>query len=382
MKVIVLRYSEIFLKGRNKSFFESALIRNVRHALQDFNCQLTKISKRYIVSGYNEQDEGAIMTALCKVFGLYSISTAYMVKSDLEEISNACISLAKNSGTFKIETNRADKTFPLNSLEISAKIGGILLAANKNIKVDVHNPQWTIYIDVREDKHSLCYTQSVRCVNGMPVGTGGKGILLLSGGIDSPVAGYMMAKRGMSIRALHFESHPFTSVKAKEKVLKLAKILKEYCINITVDVVNVADIQKAIHANCPESYMITLLRRFMVRIATQIAKKHKASALITGESLGQVASQTVESLASSASVTDMLILRPLIAFDKDEIVEVAKRIGTFETSIEPYEDCCTVFLPKNPLIHPILKEVEREESKLDIELLINDALLKVECISI
>ncbi|MEG1527686.1 MAG: tRNA uracil 4-sulfurtransferase ThiI [Clostridia bacterium] len=381
MQVIVIRYSEIHLKGRNRGYFENALVRNIKVALQDFNCQLSRLSTRYIVSGFESTKQEQIVARLKNVFGINSLSVANVTPTNLDDITKACMQVAKSSGTFKIITNRADKTFPLNSMEISCEIGGRLLDANPNISVDIHAPDWSINIDVREGGQTLVYSNTMRCVNGMPVGTSGKGILLLSGGIDSPVAGFMMAKRGMSIRALHFHSYPFTSLQAKEKVYELAKILKEYTINLTIDVVNVAEIQTKIHELCPEEFMITLLRRFMMRIAERLVKQHNAQAIITGESLGQVASQTIEGLTSTSSVTTIPILRPLIGFDKDEIVEIAKKINTFETSIKPFEDCCTAFLPKSPSIHPKLKMVEHFEEALDIETLVNSALTTIETIT-
>lgn len=381
-KVIVLRYSEIHLKGANRGYFENMLFSNIKTVLSGETYELKKQSGRYMIRGFDQSRDCDIIDKLVNVFGLHSVSLAYEVDTDLDVITDICIQLARRSGTFKVITNRADKHFPLTSTEISIELGSRLLNAIDGIKVDVHNPDWNIYVDVRENKKTLIYSDVIKCVNGMPVGTGGKGLLLLSGGIDSPVACYQMLKRGMSIRALHFQSYPFTSLLAKEKVLTLANLLKKYALHLTVDVVSFTEIQTAIHEKCPEEYMITIMRRFMMRIAESIAKSKGAGAIITGESLGQVASQTLESITSSNSVVKMPVFRPLIGFDKDEIIEISKRIGTFETSILPYEDCCTVFLPKNPITRPRLEVVERIESVLDVDTLINNALSNVETITI
>ncbi len=380
MKVILIRYSEIHLKGNNRGFFENALINNIRHSLADKKYKLVKQSGRYVISEFEESEADSIVETVRNVFGVYSVSLADEVKSDYEEIKKSALAIAPESGTFKVVCNRADKRFPLNSMQLASSIGGDLLENNGKLSVDLHKPQHLVNIDVRENGKTFVFTNSIKGVNGMPVGTGGKGVLLLSGGIDSPVAYYMMAKRGMSIRAIHFHSYPFTSLQAKEKVLTLAKILKKYTLHMTVDVVSFTEIQTAIHEKCPEEFMITIMRRFMMRIAERLAKKYGCGAIITGESLGQVASQTLESITSTNAVATLPVLRPLIGFDKDEIIEIAKRIDTFETSILPYEDCCTIFLPKNPVTKPRLDVVKRVESALDIDALVEQALENVETI--
>lgn len=380
MKVILIRYSEIHLKGNNRGFFENALINNIRHSLADKKYKLVKQSGRYVISEFEESEADSIVETVRNVFGVYSVSLADEVKSDYEEIKKSALAIAPESGTFKVVCNRADKRFPLNSMQLASSIGGDLLENNGKLSVDLHKPQHLVNIDVRENGKTFVFTNSIKGVNGMPVGTGGKGVLLLSGGIDSPVACYMMAKRGMSIRAIHFHSYPFTSLQAKEKVLTLAKILKKYTLHMTVDVVSFTEIQTAIHEKCPEEFMITIMRRFMMRIAERLAKKYGCGAIITGESLGQVASQTLESITSTNAVATLPVLRPLIGFDKDEIIEIAKRIDTFETSILPYEDCCTIFLPKNPVTKPRLDVVKRVESVLDIDPLVEQALENVETI--
>lgn len=380
MKVILIRYSEIHLKGNNRGFFENALINNIRHSLADKKYKLVKQSGRYVISEFEESEADSIVETVRNVFGVYSVSLADEVKSDYEEIKKSALAIAPESGTFKVVCNRADKRFPLNSMQLASSIGGDLLENNGKLSVDLHKPQHLVNIDVRENGKTFVFTNSIKGVNGMPVGTGGKGVLLLSGGIDSPVACYMMAKRGMSIRAIHFHSYPFTSLQAKEKVLTLAKILKKYTLHMTVDVVSFTEMQTAIHEKCPEEFMITIMRRFMMRIAERLAKKYGCGAIITGESLGQVASQTLESITSTNAVATLPVLRPLIGFDKDEIIEIAKRIDTFETSILPYEDCCTIFLPKNPVTKPRLDVVKRVESVLDIDALVEQALENVETI--
>jgi thiamine biosynthesis protein ThiI len=264
-------------------------------------------------------------------------------------------------------------------METSMILGGKLLELYaKNIKVNVKNPDFTVYVDIREDGKTFVYTDVVHCISGMPVGSAGKGLLLISGGIDSPVAGYMMAKRGMKLDCLHFHSFPYTGEAAKEKVVELAKKVGEYNGGINLYVVSFTHIQEAIHKHCPEEFMITIMRRFMMRIAERLAKQQNDQAIITGESLGQVASQTIESMTSSNSVVTMPVLRPLVAFDKIDIIEIARKIDTYETSILPYEDCCTVFLPKFPAIKPNLERVQRAESRLDIDALIDEAFANVE----
>ena len=356
------------------------MVNNVKRNLEGFDYKLTHTSGRYVVSQFDENYLDQIVDAVKNTFGVYSLSVADEVDSNMDDITAAVLACAPQSGTFRVETNRADKTFPFNSMEISREMGGRVLDANPTLTVDLHKPNHVINIDIRESGKTFVFSNVIKGVNGMPVGTGGKGVVMLSGGIDSPVACYMMAKRGMSLRAVHFHSFPYTSLQAKQKVLDLASIVKKYTLDMSVDVVSFTEIQTEIHEKCPEEYMITIMRRFMMRIAERLAQKHGCGAIITGESLGQVASQTLESLTSTNSVATMPVLRPLIGFDKDEIVEISKRIGTFETSILPYEDCCTIFLPKSPVTKPRLSAVEKVESALDVETLVNKALENVETI--
>lgn len=382
-KVIIIRYCEIHLKGNNRGFFERIFAENMEKALKGVKHEIRKQSGRYVVEGFAVDDAEEIAARLRKVFGVHTLSVALKVNTSLDEIFGAVKTFDPKNGTFKIETHRADKTFPLNSMQISAEIGGRLLEFNPKLRVDVHNPQTTIGIDLRENGTTLVFSDLIYGVGGMPVGSAGKGMLLISGGIDSPVAGYMMAKRGMKIECVHFHSYPYTNMQAREKVEELAKILAEYSCGTTLNVVKVTHIQEEIHKKCNGDYMVTLLRRFMMRIAERLAKKCGAQCIITGESLGQVASQTIEGMTSSGSVVKNLpILRPLCGFDKNEIIEKSRAMGAFEISIRPYEDCCTVFLPKHPVIHPKNSDVLEEEAKLDIEALINEALSTLEIIKI
>ena len=381
-KVIIIRYSEIHLKGKNRGWFERLFAVNLEKSLKGIKHEIHRQSGRYLLENFNENDIDLITDKLCKVFGIHSFSVGLKVKSDMNEIFKASQTVSRSYGTFKVDTHRADKSFPLNSMQISAEIGGRILANNKNLTVDVHNPSFIINIDVREEGTALVFNEFVKGSGGMPVGSSGKGLLLISGGIDSPVAGHMIAKRGMSLECIHFHSYPYTNLQAKEKVIELTKILAQYSCGTKLNIVSVTHIQEEIHKKCNGEYMVTLLRRFMMRIAEKIAKKCGAQCLITGESLAQVASQTIEGMTSSNSVIETLpVLRPLCGFDKDEIIERSRAIGTFETSIEPYEDCCTVFLPKHPVTRPKLSDILNEESKLDVNALVEEALSTIEILN-
>jgi len=382
-KVIIIRYSEIFLKGKNFGFFEKTLIDNIKCALSDFVCTFNKLNKRFYISDYDSKLEKKIISALKCVFGIHSISPAIMIGSTVDEINDYISNLKLTAKTFRVSVNRADKRFPIGSMEYGAKLGGFILKTNSGIEVDLHNPEVNVCVDIRENITTFVYHEVISCVGGMPVGTSGSGLLLLSGGIDSPVAGYMMAKRGMPLSALHFHSYPYTSEDAKNKVIELANIVSKYTGHFKLYICSFTKIQEAIHKNCNSEFMITLMRRIMYRIAERLALKHGITSIITGENLGQVASQTVESMTVTNNVVkDLPIFRPLIAFDKEEITRIATSIGTFKTSILPYEDCCTVFLPKHPVIKPKLEKCLREETKLDLEGLIQDALDGIEVIEI
>lgn len=380
-KVVIVRYCEIHLKGKNRGYFEKVFMNNLEKALTGIRHEMHKPSGRYVVENFDEGRAEEIVERLRKVFGTHTLSVGYKVEADMQKIYEAVKVIAPREGTFKVETNRGDKKFPLNSMQINAQIGGRLLDEFPALKVDVHNPQMIVSIDVRENGTALVFGGVVKAAGGMPVGTAGKGLLLLSGGIDSPVAGYMIAKRGMKIEGLHFHSYPYTNMQAREKVEELARILSTYTGGMTLNVMSVTHIQEAIHKNCPEEMMITLLRRFMMRIAERLCEKNGSQCIITGESLGQVASQTIEGMTSSnAVIKNVPVLRPLVGFDKTEIIERSRAIGTFETSIQPFEDCCTVFLPKHPLIRPRLSEVEAAEAKLDVNGLVEEALSTLEAV--
>lgn len=381
--VIIVRYCEIHLKGNNRGFFERVFVENMEKALKGLKHEIRKQSGRYVIEGFNSQNTDLMVGKLKNVFGVHTLSVAMKVNSSLDEIFEAVKLVAPLSGTFKVDTHRADKKFPLNSMQINAEIGGRLLDLNNALTVDVHTPQSIIGIDLRENGTSLVFGNLINGVGGMPVGTAGKGMLLISGGIDSPVAGYMMAKRGMKLECIHFHSYPYTNMQAREKVEELAKVLAEYSCGTVLHVVKVTHIQEEIHKKCNGDYMVTLLRRFMMRIAERLAKKCGAQCLITGESLGQVASQTIEGMTSSGSVVENLpILRPLCGFDKNEIIARSRAMGAYDISIRPYEDCCTVFLPRHPVIHPKMADVLEEESKLDVQALLDEALSTLETIKI
>ncbi len=382
-KVIIIRYSELHLKGKNRGYFERVLITNIEKSLKGLKHELKRQSGRYLVENFDGFDVDEIISRLKKVFGIHSFSVALKVNSDMNAIYKAAEEACLDNGSFKVETHRADKAFPLNSLQISAEIGGRLLNKFKNLSVDVHNPQFVINIDVRENGTTLVFNEFFKGAGGMPVGSSGKGLLLISGGIDSPVAGHMIAKRGMQINCIHFHSYPYTNMQARDKVVELAKVLSDYTCGTKLNIVSVTHIQEEIHKKCNGEYMVTLLRRFMMRIAEIVAKKCGAQCLITGESLGQVASQTVEGITSSNSVVKYLpVLRPLCGFDKEEIIERSRYMGAYDISIQPYEDCCTVFLPKHPVIKPSIESILDEEKKLDVEKLIEDAVATLEVVSL
>ena len=383
-KCIIVRYCEIHLKGKNRGYFEKLLQTNIQNALSGISHKLKVMHSRYLIENYNEDEYNLIVERLKKVAGVHTISPAMVVDSDYGTIKEVAFELCKDrSGTFKVETNRADKTFPLDSMSVSRNLGGDILENFPNLKVDVKNPSFVVNVDIREDGKTFVYNKIIRCLSGMPVGSAGRGLLLISGGIDSPVAGYLTCKRGMKVDCLHFHSFPYTGEAAKQKVIDLTKRIGDFNGGINLYIVSFTHIQEAIHKNCPEEFMITLMRRFMMRIAERLAKRLGDQAIITGESLGQVASQTIESITSSNSVVENLpVLRPLIMFDKLDIIEISKKIDTYDISVLPYEDCCTVFLPKFPAIKPNLEKVIQSESRLNVEELIAEALDNIERISL
>lgn len=382
-KVILLRYGELHLKGKNRGFFEKLLIKNIEEKLVGYNCKLNIYRGRYIVSDFDEQFISDIISELTAVFGLHSLSVGYETETSEENIIEAC-KLFVRSGKFKIDTHRADKNYPLTSVEMSALVGEKLLELFSDIKVDLHNPDYIINIDIRETGKTYIFCDKIKCAGGMPLGSAGKGLLLLSGGIDSPVAAYMMSKRGLKLDAIHFFSYPYTSEAARQKVIKLAEKLKKYCGSINLIMIPFAEVQEAIHKYCRSNYMITLVRRAMMRISEKVAIIRDCGCLVNGESLGQVASQTLESINVTQSVIKRLpVLRPLIGMDKDEIISISEKINTYETSILPYEDCCTVFLPENPVTKPRLETAEEEEAKIaEYENILDKALRNMEILKI
>ncbi len=380
-QLLMVRYGEIYLKGLNRPYFLKALVKRVREAAKPFGGQVWLHDARVFISDMNDPE--ACMERVSKVFGVHSIAPAIeMEKADFEGICIQAEALMRGlSGTFKVEARRADKHYFLDSPQINAKVGEYVLMRNEDhLKVDVRHPEHVLSIEIRDQAYLYCRVYPA--VGGMPVGTGGKAALLLSGGIDSPVAGYMIAKRGVQLVAVHYHSFPYTSEFAKQKVLDLAKILSEYCCGIRVYVVPFTDIQMQIHEKCPEDYTTLIMRRYMMRIAEKIAEKEEALALITGESVGQVASQTMEALATTNEVVHMPVFRPLIGFDKIDIMEYARKIGTYETSILPYEDCCTVFTPRHPATKPKMSLILQGEEKLDQEALIQTAVDSAEIVEL
>lgn len=366
-KVLLLRYGEIFLKGKNKAFFENKLIENIKKALDGLDYKFIKTQNRYYVEDYDEWLQDELVDRLRKVFGLTSLSVAIKVKSQYELMGQAVQEyVPQGKNTFRVTVNRADKRLDKNSMQIAAMMGGYCLDKNPMLKVDLHSPQVEIFVDIRERGYAYVFSGKIPCAGGMPVGTAGKGMLLLSGGFDSPVAGWRMARRGMEIYAIHYHSYPHTSELAKQKVIDLAQKLTDYCGKIKLFVVPFTDIQQKIHQYCRADYMITVMRRIMIDIAERTAVKFGCGALITGESLAQVASQTTESITVTNNAVKLLpVFRPLIGMDKNEIMDTAKAIDTYATSELPYEDCCTVFLPKYPVIKPSIQVAVKEQSRIE-----------------
>ena len=386
--ILIVRCGEVALKGMNKPYFERMLVDRIRRNLKAFKGVDIKRQEGLIfIRAEKELDIDAIIKETAKVFGVASISKAVEAEPELNAIGEAAVeymmNLIETRGvqTFKVEAKRADKNFPVKSPEIGRIIGAKVLVGCKVLKVNVHEPDVLLHVDVRSDK-AYIYEGKVNGFGGLPLGTNGKGMILLSGGIDSPVAAWMMAKRGMMIEAVHLHSYPYTSPRAQEKVEDLARILSGYVGKFKMHTVNLLPIQEQIVMNCPEEETTILVRRFMMRIAERIAEKTDCMMLITGENLGQVASQTAESLVVTDASVSKPVMRPLIAMDKTEIMDKAKEIGTYEKSIEPYEDCCTVFLPKHPTTKPRLEKILESESKLDCEALIEAAVASAEVINI
>lgn len=381
--IVAASFGEIFLKGKNRGNFEHKLIEQVRFALKEFkDLTIYKDLGKIFIETKNEEDMDGIIEKTRKIFGIVNISPSVKTDKDPEVIIEKAIKLfaylkeKQDIKTFKVKTKRGDKNFPIKSMDFSAETGGRILTAFNDVTVDVHNPDVEICIDIKKS----CYISSeiIKTVGGMPIGSCGRALLLLSGGIDSPVAGYMIAKRGVEINALYFHTYPFTSERANEKVKQLKEILEDYCGKIKLFSINILEIHKAIREFCREDETTILARRFMMRIAEKIAKENNMEMLITGESLGQVASQTMKSMIVIENAIEMPILKPLIGMDKTEIMERAREIGTFETSILPYDDCCSVFAPSHPLINPKLDCILKSESKLSVEELVETVCTTLE----
>lgn len=387
-EILLAKYGEIILKGGNRPRFESILINNINNSIKKVASAKVRLAQATVYIDVDDESKiDLVLDRMTKVFGIVSVVKAAVCEKTVEAIKATAKEYLKNDLDkeikFKVESKRSDKRFPLNSVQLSQEIGGYLNQEFPKISCDVHNPDATVKVEVRDfAAYVYCDENKKQGQGGMPIGTGSKASLLLSGGIDSPVAGHMIAKRGVTIDAINFFSYPYTSQRAKEKVIELASIIAQYTSKINLYIVPFTEIQLQIRDNCPEEHMTLLMRRFMMKIAERIARKNKSLALITGESVGQVASQTLAALDVTNAVVDMPILQPLIGMDKIEVIERAREIGTFETSILPYEDCCTVFTPKHPTVNPRREKIELSEKRLDMEKLIEEALAGVEMIEV
>ena len=376
-ELIMIKYGELTTKKANRKIFINTLYQNIQKVLKEENVDITKDNVRMFIKC---EDAKKIAHKLQKVFGILSIVIAYKVNNNINDVLEKSLEIMdKEKHTFKVVTKRSDKSYPIHSMEYSKKLGAEILK-NSNFKVDVHNPEITLTVEIRTEG-TFVYTNEIKGIGGYPVGVAGKGLLMLSGGIDSPVAGFLALKRGVNVEGIYFESPPHTSVEAKNKVISLANILNEYSGKIKLHIVPFTQIQEAIFKNCPDTYMITIMPRMMYRIAAKYAEKIGAKILINGESIGQVASQTLESISCINNVTNMPVIRPVACYDKLEIIALSKKINTYETSILPYEDCCTVFVPKHPVIKPELEKCEEYEKRFDYDSLIEKAIDNIEVIT-
>ena len=379
-KLIFIKYGELSTKKDNRKMFIKLLLKNIKNKLSGLNVDIEYNSSRmYIKIDNNDLDE--VIKRLQEVFGIHSIVVCDMVNTNKEDIINKVLEIIKtlDFNTFKVETKRSDKTFPISSLEFSRMVGGAVLK-NKNCKVDVHNPEVTLNIEIRNEG-TYIYTREYKGIGGYPVGVQGKGLLMLSGGIDSPVAGYLSLKRGVDLECLYFEAPPHTSTEAKNKVISLASIINKYSGNIKVHVVPFTEMEETIYKNVPDTYIITIMRRMMYRISEEVARRRNCKIIINGESIGQVASQTLTSMSVINNVTNMPVIRPVACLDKLEIIDIASKIGTYKTSILPYEDCCTIFVPRHPVINPDLNKCIEYEKMFDYQALIKECVDNIETIS-
>ncbi len=382
MRVILVKYGELNTKKGNRNFFINTLYNNVRTKLKDYDVSISKDRARMLIE-FNDHDLDSIKNIIDKIFGIHTYHIAYVCNSELESIKECVLDVVRNSefSTFKVETKRSNKKFPVHSGELNNILGGLVLKNVFGCSVDVHNPDMLLRVEIR-DENTYVYHESFKGSGGYPVGTQPKGLLMLSGGIDSPVSGYMAMKRGVSLDAVYFEAIPHTSLEAREKVITLCRKLVPYTNHINLHVVNFTSIQEEIYKNCREDYCITIMRRMMYRIMDGLCEKYNAYAIFNGESIGQVASQTLTSMNVINSVTNKVVIRPLACMDKLEIMDIARNIDTYETSILPYEDCCTVFVPKHPAINPKIDTAIKEENKFNYQELIDKAIENINTIQI
>ncbi len=381
-RVIMIKYGELTTKKDNRGFFINFLYKNIKDKLKNLDVNIFKdLSRMYIE--FNDDDLDKILSKVNNIFGIHEYLVAYKVNTDIKLIEKTILDILNNEkfNTFKVETKRSDKSFPIKSLDFSRSIGGLILKNIKNIKVDVHKPELLLNIEIRKD-YTYIYTNSYKGLGGYPSGTLGSGLLMLSGGIDSPVAGYLALKRGIMIDAVYFEAIPHTSIEARNKVIELARKLSKYTPKIKLHIISFTEIQESIYKNCDPAYTITIMRRMMYRITERLARRKKILAIVNGESVGQVASQTLTSMSVINEVTNMPVIRPVACLDKLEIIDIAKKIDTYETSILPFEDCCTVFVPKHPVINPNLSYSIELENNFDFQTLIQKAVKEVNTIII
>ena len=381
-KIIIIKYGELTTKKDNINFFISTLKNNIKEMLKDFDVEINYDKGRMFIKSTDNLD--LIINKLKMIFGIHELNIGYeLVSNDFELIKSSLVELVsdKEINTFKVETKRSDKNYPINSMEVSRILGGLVLKNVKNSKVDVKMPETLINVEIRF-KNSYIYFEKIEGIGGYPVGTLGKGLLMLSGGIDSPVAGYLALKRGVRVEAIYYESPPHTSVAAKNKVLSLAKKLAQYSGYVKVHIINFTDIQENILKNCPHEYLITIMRRMMYRIAERVANKNNCKAIINGESIGQVASQTLTSMSVINETIKMPVIRPVACLDKIDIIDISKKIDTYETSILPFEDCCTIFVPDHPVINPVLEDAINYENNFNYEELISEAIKNEEIIKV
>ncbi len=387
-KVILLRCGELMLKGLNKPYFEKTLVNNIKAAIKDLGeSRVINSQGRIFIEPLDDKfDFDRAMLLSTRFFGTVSSSLVLKIEAQTDEIINVAAGIATDLvnrygyKSFKVETKRADKTFPLKSPEFSSLAGEAILNKLPELKVDLFNPDFTVYVEIRDKAY--VYSEIIPGAGGLPVGTNGKAMLMISGGIDSPVAGWMMSKRGVSLDAVHFHSYPYTSDRSRDKVIELTRLISEYCGPINLNIVPFTDIQLQINEKCPHDEGTIIMRRFMMKIAERISMSSNCLAIITGESMGQVASQTIQSLAVTNEAVSQPVFRPLIGMDKNDVVNISRKIGTYETSILPFEDCCTIFVAKHPKTRPGLEDIKKSENLLDVDTLISEAIKKTEAIRI